>query len=100
MRKNEKQYNGSLHVNRITDNKTFWRVVQPNFSNKIVATNGVVLRDGGKIISDAEKVADTVKSLSQRNRFNNNGPKIDPCNTSFGNIGNTLKADKDKMISS
>ena len=71
MRENKKQYYGSLNVNRITDNKNFWRVVKPNFSNKIVGTNGVILRDGGKIISDTEKVADTF------NKF-------------FVNIGNTL----------
>ena len=71
MRENKKQYYGSLNVNRITDNKNFWRVVKPNFSNKIVGTNGVILRDGGKIISDTEKVADTF------NKF-------------FVNIGNNL----------
>ena len=50
---------GSLNVNRITDNENVWRVVKRNFSNKIIATNRVILRDGGKIISDTEKVADT-----------------------------------------
>ena len=79
MRENEKQYYGSLNVNRKTDNKTFWRVVKPNFSNKILGTNRVILRDGGKIISDTEKVADTF------NKF-------------FVNIGNTLKIDKDKQF--
>ena len=50
---------GSLNVNRITDNENFWRVVKLNFSNKIIATNRVILRDGGKIISDTERAADT-----------------------------------------
>ena len=49
----------NINVNCITDNKNFWRVVKPNFSNKIVGTNRVMLRDGAKIISDKEKVADT-----------------------------------------
>ena len=74
---NRKQYYGSLNVNHITDNKNFWRVVKPNFSNKILGTNRVILRDGGKVISDTERVADTF------NKF-------------FVNIGNTLKIDKDK----
>ena len=39
----------------------------------------MILRDGGKIISDTEKVADTF------NKF-------------FVNIGNTLKIDKDKRF--
>ena len=79
MRENKKQYYGSLNVNRITDNKNFWRLVKPNFSNKIVGANRVILRDGGKIISNAKKVPDTF------NKF-------------LVNIGNTLKIDKDKWF--
>ena len=79
MRENKKQYYGFLNVNRITDNKNFWRVVKPNFSNKILGTNRVILRDGDKIISDTEKVANTF------NKF-------------FVNIGSTLKIDKDKQF--
>ena len=79
MHGNAKQYYGSLNVNRITNHKNFWRVVKPNFSNKIVRINRVILRDGGKIISDTEKVADTF-------------------NMFFVNIGNTLKINKDKRF--
>ena len=61
------------------DNKNFWKVVKPNFSKKILGTNREILRDGGKIISDTEKVADTF------NKF-------------FVNIGKTLKIDKDKQF--
>ena len=75
MRQNKKQYYGSLNVNHITDNKNFWRVIKPNFSNKILGTNRMILRDGGKVIS----IADTF------NKF-------------FVNIGNTLKIDKDKQF--
>ena len=78
MRKNKKQY-GSLNVYHITDNKNFCRVVKPNFSNKILGTTWVILRDSGKIISDTEKVTDTL------NKF-------------FVNIGMTLKIDKDKQF--
>ena len=79
MCQNKKQYYGSLNANHITDNRNFWRVVKPNFSNKILGTNRVILRDGGKIISDTEKVADTFNRL-------------------FVNIGNTLKIDKNKQF--
>ena len=79
MRENKKQYHGSLNVNRITDNKNFWRVVGSNFSNKIVATNRMILRDGAIIISDDEKVADIFSKF-------------------FVIIGNTLKIDKNKRF--
>ena len=38
MRENKKQYYGSRNVNGTTDNKNFWRIVKPNFSNKTVPT--------------------------------------------------------------
>ena len=79
MCQSKKQYYGSLNVNQITNNKNFWRVVKPNFSNKILGTNRVILRDGGKIISDTEKDADTF------NKF-------------FVNIEKTSKTDKDKQV--
>ena len=79
MRQNKKQYYGSLNVNHITDNTNFWRVVKPNLPNKTLGTKRVILRDGSKLTSDTEKVADTF-------------------NKSFVNIGNTLKIDKDKQF--
>ena len=61
----KKQYYGSLNVNHIIkDNKNFWRVLKTNFSNKIVGTNRVILRDDVKIISDTEKVADIFNTFS------------------------------------
>ena len=69
----------SLNVNLITDNKNFWRVVKTNFSNRIGATNRMILRDGSKIISDTGKVVDTFKKF-------------------FLNKENTLKIDKGKRF--
>ena len=60
-------------------NKNIWRAVKPNFSNKMVGSNRVILRDSGKSISDTGNVVDTF------NKF-------------FVNIGNTLKIDKDKQF--
>ena len=79
LRQNKIQYYGSLNVNHITDNKNFWRVVKPNLSNKILGTSRVILRDGGKIKSNTEKVADTF------NKF-------------FMNMENTLKIEKGKQF--
>ena len=68
-----------MKVNRITVNKNNCRAVKPNFSNKIVGSNRVILRDSGKNVSDTGNVVDTF------NKF-------------FVNIGNTLKIDKDKRF--
>ena len=66
-----------MKINKNNENKNFWRVVKPNISNKMVDTNRVILTDGGKIISDTEKVVDTF------NKF-------------FVDIRQILKKDKDK----
>ena len=66
-----------MKINKNNENKNFWRVVKPNISNKIVGTNRVILTDGGKIISDTEKVVDTF------NKF-------------FVDLRQILKKDKDK----
>ena len=79
MRSNKRHYYGSLNVNHIMVNTTFWRVVKPNFSRKILGTSRVVLRDGGKVISDTKKVSDTF------NKF-------------FVNIRSTLIIDKEKQF--
>ena len=78
MCQSKKHYYGSLNVNHIMANKNVSRLVKPNFANKILGSNRVILRDGGKIISETEKVADTF------NKF-------------FVNIGKTLKIDKNKQ---
>ena len=66
-----------MKINKNNENKNFWRVVKPNISNKMVGTNRVILTDGGKIISDTEKVVDSF------NKF-------------FVDIRQILKKDKDK----
>lgn len=52
MRENKKQCPGSLDVTRITDKINFWRVVEPNFSIKIVSINRITSREDKKRISD------------------------------------------------
>ena len=44
MLENNKQYYNFLNVYCIPDSNNLWRVVKQNFSNKIVATNRVILR--------------------------------------------------------
>ena len=66
-----------MKINKNNENKNFWKVVKPNFSNKIVGTNRMILTDGDKIVSDTEKVVDTF------NKF-------------FVDIRRILNKDKDK----
>ena len=68
------------NIDHITDSKNVWRAVKSNFLNKIVTTNRVLSRNSGKILSDREKVINTLLI------------------SFFVNIGNTLKIDDDKRF--
>ena len=68
------------NIDHITDSKNVWRAVKPNFLNKIVTTNRVLSKNSGKVLSDREKVVNTLLI------------------SFFVNIGNTLKIDDDKRF--
>ena len=36
LKKAEKEHFANLHVNSISDNKTFWQIVNPFFPNKVI----------------------------------------------------------------
>ena len=44
-------------LNSICDNKTFWAIVKPLFSNKIKSVENIVLSENGVLIKDEEEVA-------------------------------------------
>ena len=44
-------------MNNITDNKKFWNITRPLFSNKGGGRENILLVDGDKIISDDAEVA-------------------------------------------
>ena len=79
-----------MNGNHTTDNKNFWRVLKPNFSNKKLGTNRVILRDGDKIISDTEKVADTFNKFfcEYRKRFDMDKQFLVETNDVFDPKGN------------
>ena len=77
--KNQKYYE-SLDISKITDNKTFWKIISPLFSNKSCSTNSrITLLENGDILSEEPKVADTF------NEF-------------FSNVVKELKIEKDDNL--
>ena len=51
LRKSKKQYLSNLNVNDVTDNKTFWKYIKPNFSNKGSNSNKITLVENDVIIT-------------------------------------------------
>ena len=74
------QYFENLNLSSITDNKLFWKTVSPLFTEKNASKNNkITLVEGGKVLTDDAKIAETFNSF-------------------FGNIVNTLNIEKDESI--
>ena len=52
-----KKYYINLDVNKITDNKTFWKTTKPFLSNKGASKNQITLIEGDEIIQDDGEIA-------------------------------------------
>ena len=50
--KNRREYYQNLSVENICDNKTFWQVVKPLMSNKIMSSEKIALSEGTKIFKN------------------------------------------------
>ena len=51
LRETKKEFYNNLDVRQITDNKSFWKTVKPNFSDKMIKSNNILLLDENKIVS-------------------------------------------------
>ena len=74
----KRQYFENWNLISITDNKLFWKTVSPLFTEKNGSkSNKITLVEGGKVLTDDTKIAETFNSF-------------------FGNIVNTLNIEKDE----
>ena len=117
LRKTKREYYESLNPSVISDNKQFWKIVKPFFSDKVTTSDNITLLQNGDICEDDEKVAHTfnlffsnvVKNVNiQTNRetLTAEESKLDPVNRaikSFEKHPSILKIkenfDKDEIFS-
>ena len=59
LRKSKKQYFNNADVKNLTDNKTFWKIIRPKFSNKCKTANTIILVEDEKILQDEKAIANT-----------------------------------------
>ena len=57
--KKKKEYFQNMDVNKVNDNKMFWKTVKPRFSNKCKTANTIILTEGDMIIKNDKLIADT-----------------------------------------
>ena len=48
----KKVYYSNLDIKKVTDNKTFWKIVKPFLSDKIVSTERITLIDSGEVVAN------------------------------------------------
>ena len=52
------EYFQNMDVNKVSDNKFFWKIVKSRFSNKCKTANKIVLTEGDMIIKNEKLIAD------------------------------------------
>ena len=57
--KSEKQCFSNIDVKNVTDNKKFWKIIRPKFSNKCKPANAIILVEDEKILQDEKSIANT-----------------------------------------
>ena len=57
LRESKKKFYGGLDPSIISDNKKFWKVNKPFFSNKVTVSNSIALSEKDEIIEDSSKVS-------------------------------------------
>ena len=57
-RKAKRDYYSSLNPSNVTDNKKFWKLIKPLFSDKFLSNETITLVEGSEIIQDNTKVSE------------------------------------------
>ena len=57
LRRTKKEYFQNLNVKDLSDNKKFWKIIKPYFSNKGLNSNKMLLKEKGELVSDEKKLA-------------------------------------------
>ena len=57
LRRTKKEYFQNLNVKNLLDNKKFWKIIKPYFSNKGLNSNKMLLKEKGELISDEKQLA-------------------------------------------
>ena len=63
LRRQKKKYFASLDPKNLIDNKTFWKVTKPLFSDKSISNKKIILLEDDKIIEDDKTVAETFNNF-------------------------------------
>ena len=63
LKREKKRYFANLNLSNYTDNKKFWNTVKPLFSGAVAGAQKITLVEGGDIVSDDGKIAETFNNF-------------------------------------
>ena len=64
-KKERKKYCNSLRLNKVTDNKSFWKTINPFLSLKGTNINKITLSDNDNVILDNKQLCQTFSNFFQ-----------------------------------
>ena len=59
LRKEKKDFYGNLDISKVTDNRVFWKIVQPKISDKVKIRSKITLVEDDKMLSQDAEIAKT-----------------------------------------
>ena len=62
IKKTKRNFCNNLNVNKITDNKSFWKTVKPSFTEKTLKDEKIVLTENDTTFSEENKIAEIFRS--------------------------------------
>ena len=93
LRKAKKEYFSSLNINKVVDNKSFWKIVEPFLSKKTIPSEKITLIDDDELLTDEQKVANTLNDFFSSIVTSLNLPESKNANPLSDNMDHpTLKA--------
>ena len=63
VKKTKKEFYSSLDPKVITDNKKFWKIVKPMFTDKVQQTQNIILIENKKILSNSNIIAEKLNNF-------------------------------------
>ena len=60
LRKTKKNYFTNLNIKDITDSKTFWKTIKPNFDEEGSGSSKTILSEKGSTLNDNKKTCNTM----------------------------------------
>ena len=59
--KSKKVFYNNFKVKKITDNRKFWQTIKPNFTDKTLKDQRIILVDGDKVITEEKDIVKKFK---------------------------------------